>query len=260
MHEVLSIAIEAGNEIMQVYQRLASLHIDAKMDGSPLTEADLLAHSLIVARLRHLTPQLPVLSEESNAFEIAERANWPTYWLIDPLDGTKEFINRNGQFTVNIALIEQSLPVLGVVYAPALNKAYFGGENLGAFAQIDGLEAYAIHCVTTLNNEPLRVVASKSHCDEQTIKFLQKLGEHQLTPTGSSLKLCLVAEGLADIYPRFGPTMEWDTAAAQAVVEGAGGVVCDFGGIPLSYNKTDLHNPPFFVAENSSKEKILELI
>lgn len=259
LNEVLSVAIDAGREIMGVYQCPVNLKVDAKQDGSPLTQADLLAHKLIVAGLSSLAPNIPILSEESKPIELIDRKSWLTYWLIDPLDGTKEFINRNGQFTVNIALIEKGKPVLGVVYAPVLNKAYFGGVGLGAFVQIDGSVSRCIQCSAALP-QSLRVVASKSHSDEQTTDFLEKLDQYDLTPMGSSLKLCLVAEGEADVYPRFGPTMEWDTAAAQAIVEAAGGVVCDVDGLALSYNKQDLHNPAFFVMSAILKERILKLL
>ena len=167
--------------------------------------------------------------------------------MIDPLDGTKEFIKHNGEFTVNIALIEAGQPVLGVVYAPVLEVCYFAARGVGVFVRHGTAEAHAIQVETHVPGEPVKVVASRSHADERTAALLAKLGDYQCINMGSSLKFCLVAEGVAHFYPRLGPTMEWDTAAAHAVVRMAGGRVCDSSGAELRYNKDDLHNPEFFV-------------
>jgi 3'(2'), 5'-bisphosphate nucleotidase len=238
-------AIDAGQRILEVYRR--DFGVEHKHDQSPLTEADRVAHELIVARLRALTPPLPVLSEESTASEYSARATWQRFWLVDPLDGTKEFIKRNGEFTVNIALIEHGRPVLGVVHVPVRGETYSACTGVGAFRQKGGAAPESIHVRRFTGTRPM-VVASRSHAGKETEAFLHSIGEHDVTSMGSSLKFCLVAEGKADVYPRLGPTMEWDTAAAQCVVEQAGGRVTDVHGHALRYNKPDLHNPWFIVS------------
>lgn len=191
---------------------MPKLH-DVKADASPLTLADLAAHQVIVSGLAKLHPCYPILSEEAPDIAYRERASWTCYWLVDPLDGTKEFIKRNGEFTVNIALIENGIPIMGVVYAPVLDVCYFGGMGCGAFMQRGTNAAHAIHAVVA-ENETLKVLSSRSHSDERTAALLQKLGKVECISMGSSLKLCLVAEGAVHFYPRLGSTMEWDTAAA----------------------------------------------
>lgn len=223
-----------------------------KADESPLTLADLAAHHAIVAGLREINPDYPILSEEDADISFETRQAWSRFWLVDPLDGTKEFIKRNGEFTVNIALIDAGLPVLGVVYAPVLDVCYLGAAGVGAFVQRGNAPSQPIRVQNSAAGSPLRVVASRSHSDARTAALLQSLGEHQCLSMGSSLKLCLIAEGVADFYPRLGPTMEWDTAAAHAVVAAAGGVVCDIAGRSLGYNKADLHNPEFFVCHREA--------
>jgi len=244
--DLLKISREAGAAILKVYS-LSTVKTTYKEGGSPLTEADSAAHDIIVAGLSGLTPGVPVLSEESRAEAYEVRAAWKSYWLVDPLDGTKEFINRNGEFTVNIALIEEGLPVMGVVYAPVLDVAYYGAKGYGAFKVVSGAEPEPI-TVSGYTGGTLRVVASRSHRGPELEAFLGRIGRTECLSMGSSLKLCLVAEDKADLYPRFGPTMEWDTGAAQAVVEAAGGSVTDFEGKALAYNKPDLTNPFFMVA------------
>ena len=246
LDEILALAQEAGRAVMAVYQS-ADWGVDFKADNSPLTLADIASHKVISAGLARLYPEIPLLSEESAAVDYEVRRGWQRFWLVDPLDGTKEFIKRNGEFTVNIALIEQGRPVLGVVVAPVLRRAYFAARGVGAFAQEDAQAARPIQVASRTETAPWRVVASRSHSDARTEAFLARLGNCELTSIGSSLKLCLVAAGEADVYPRFGPTMEWDTAAAQCVVECAGGVVCDLAGGALGYNKVQLLNPPFMV-------------
>jgi 3'(2'), 5'-bisphosphate nucleotidase len=238
-------AAAAGRRILDVYER--GFEVAEKDDGSPLTEADRAAHEVIVARLHALTPDIPVLSEESAKLDYRERASWSRFWLVDPLDGTKEFINRNGEFTVNIALIDGQRPVLGVVYVPVLGVIYSGCIGLGAFKQKSECKPEIIRVRRYSGGRPI-VVASRSHAGPETGAFLKSIGEHDVVSMGSSLKFCLVAEGTADIYPRLGPTMEWDTAAAQCVVEAAGGRVTDIGRRPLSYNKESLLNPWFLVS------------
>ena len=248
---VLDLARRAGEAILEVYR--SDFAVAAKEDRSPLTEADLRAHGVIVAGLSGLTPEMPVLSEESAAAPYDVRAGWHRYWLVDPLDGTREFVKRNGEFTVNIALIDGHAPVLGVVYAPVLGVAYAGGAGLGAFKEAGG--ARSPIRVAAPAASPLRVVGSRSHAGESLGRFLSGLEAHTLVGMGSSLKLCLVAEGAADVYPRLGPTSEWDTAAAQAVVEGAGGAVTDTAGRPLRYNaKADLLNPHFLVFGDRARD------
>jgi 3'(2'), 5'-bisphosphate nucleotidase len=256
--DVIKLAQEAGSAIMAIYQD-ADLGTTQKEDKSPLTNADLASHQTIVKGLQGLTPEIPILSEEAKALPYEERRTWPAFWLVDPLDGTKEFIQRNGQFTVNIALVQGGSPVLGVVYAPAIKVSYWGAQGYGAFKQEEEKEAVRIQ-TRAYPEATITVVASRSHAGPETEAFLQKLQAAyadksvELISMGSSLKLCLVAEGVAHLYPRFGPTMEWDTAAAQAVVEQAGGRVTNLQGDPLQYNKENLLNPFFMVAGQSVKD------
>ena len=242
---VVELAIEAGDAILEVYA--TDFDVQEKDDSSPLTQADMASNRRIEQGLRVLTPNIPVLSEESALPAFAERSQWETYWLVDPLDGTKEFVNRNGEFTVNIALIEKNRPVFGVVHVPVHHKTYFGCAGYGAELRDAGAESRKIR-VAEKSAERVRVVGSRSHGRSSLDGFLENLGEYEMHPMGSSLKFCLIAEGTADIYPRLGPTSEWDTAAAQAVVEQAGGSVVTLDGKPLSYNcKSDILNPHFLV-------------
>jgi len=245
VNAVCDIARAAGRRILAVYER--GFTVERKDDRSPLTEADRAAHDVISADLLALTPDIPVLSEESAKADYAGRAGWKRFWLVDPLDGTKEFINRNGEFTVNIALIENGRAVLGVVYVPVATLIYYACAGQGAYKQQGEAEARPVRVRRFNGGKPI-VVASRSHAGPETEAFLKSLGEHDIVSMGSSLKLCLVAEGAADVYPRLGPTMEWDTAAAQCVVEVAGGSVTDLGRRSLVYNKSDLHNPWFIVS------------
>ncbi|MGR8941946.1 MAG: 3'(2'),5'-bisphosphate nucleotidase CysQ [Gammaproteobacteria bacterium] len=244
--QVIAIAKAAGRGIMNVYAQTDG-KIVLKSDQSPLTEADLISNQIIVAELTRLTPDIPILSEESAIIPYEQRAGWHRFWLVDPLDGTKEFIKRNGEFTVNIALIEHGAPMLGVVYAPALDVCYSGASGLGAYVERKEASALEIAIKERHDQDTLKVVASRSHRDARTTILLDRLGPHECISMGSSLKFCLVAEGTAHFYPRLGPTMEWDTAAAHAVVNAAGGRVCTHSGEALTYNKADLHNPEFFV-------------
>lgn len=257
--QVVGIAIQAGQAIMEIYAN-PSIVVTAKADDSPLTQADLASDRVISAGLAALSMGWPVLSEESAQIAYEDRRDWQRFWLVDPLDGTKEFIKRNGEFTVNIALIENGEPVLGVVYAPVLDVCYFAARGTGAFARRGALEAQTIAVRTHAAHEPVKVVASRSHSDARTDALLQKLGDYECISMGSSLKLCLVAEGAAHLYPRLGPTMEWDTAAAHAVVKFAGGRVSDFNGDELHYNKPDLHNPEFFVLSAEDNELLAAMV
>jgi 3'(2'), 5'-bisphosphate nucleotidase len=242
---VVATAILAGAAILDVYA--TNFDVEAKDDDSPLTQADMSAHRCIVERLRALTPDTPIVSEESGLPDFEVRRLWPRYWLVDPLDGTREFVKRNGEFTVNIALIEGHRPVLGVVHVPVMWKTYIGCKGLGAERRsAEGLKRPLR--VALESASPVRVVGSRSHRGASLDSFLEKLGDFEIVPMGSSLKFCVVADGEADVYPRLGPTSEWDTAAAQAVVEQAGGTVLQLDGNPLTYNaKSDILNPHFVV-------------
>ena len=231
---------QAGEAIMQVYQT-ADFGIETKKDDSPVTKADLDAHYLLVDGLAKLTPHIAIVSEEDPASQIVPQTH-NCYWLIDPLDGTKEFINRNGQFTVNLALIEDNAPSFGFVSTPIDQTLYWGGKQLGAWRwRDDSIEPLQ----TQAHQLPKRVVASKSHLNDATRDFITNLGPTTLVQAGSSLKLLRIAEGEADIYPRLAPTCEWDTAAAQAVLEGAGGKVTQVDGSLMQYGKADILNPHF---------------
>lgn len=272
-------ALQAGEAILEIYEQ--DFEVEIKSDSSPLTAADQAAHNIIVHALE--TTPYPVLSEESATVAYDERKDWNTYWLVDPLDGTKEFIKKNGEFTVNIALIEEGVPVLGIVYVPVSHTLYVGavrnglGIEQGAWKaescsgkSIEEILAAANACsVSGKPGKPLKIVASKSHCNDETRQFITDIekdhGAVELVSSGSSLKLCMVAEGSADIYPRIAPTMEWDTAAAHAVVVAAGGAVFRYDeSLPvaaysvadsmrakpcsLRYNKENLLNPYFVVS------------
>jgi 3'(2'), 5'-bisphosphate nucleotidase len=244
LDSALDLAQDAGRRILEVYQ--SDFAVTHKQDDSPLTQADLASHGLIVERLSALSPKLPVLSEEGADIPYAVRRAWPRYWLIDPLDGTREFVKRNGEFTVNIALIEDSRPVLGVVHAPVLNLTYGAARGIAAFR----LEGNLRVPVKTADASPrMTVVASRSHRDAETEKMLSRLPPHDVVSRGSSLKFCMVADGTALFYPRLGPTSEWDTAAGQCVVEQAGGAVWRLPDLaPLAYNEKDsVLNPSFAV-------------
>jgi 3'(2'), 5'-bisphosphate nucleotidase len=250
---VAELAKQAGKEILAVYNS-EEFSVQEKDDKSPLTAADLASHHAIVKGLTALTADIPILSEESASLPYSERAAWQRYWLVDPLDGTREFIKRNGEFTVNIALIDAGVPVLSVVHVPVTDVTYLACRGLGAFKQQQGGARQAI-TVRKLGEGPVMVVGSRSHRGDSLIQFLEKLGDHDMVGMGSSLKLCLVAEGAADIYPRLGPTSEWDTAAAQCIVEQAGGFVTDTAMEPLRYNTKDsLLNPFFLVFGDDSRD------
>ena len=255
-------ALDAGKRIMDIYDDPASdFGIERKADNSPLTKADKAAHGLIAAALS-VTP-FPTLSEEGRDIPYAERSAWETLWIVDPLDGTKEFIKRNGEFTVNIALVNKGVPVIGVIYVPVRKELYFACDTLGAYKltniddsasqpSMDEMRRKAARLPSALMHQGVVVVASRSHQTEETTRYIENLRKKgqpvTLISSGSSLKICLVAEGSADIYPRFAPTMEWDTAAGHAIAKAAG---CEVYHIdektPLAYNKEKLLNPWFVV-------------
>lgn len=243
---VCELAALAGQEILKVYQ--GDIEVEIKSDGSPLTAADQAAHRVIIAGLEKLTPDIPVLSEEASDITYEQRAKWHQYWLVDPLDGTREFVKRNGEFTVNIAFIDNHKPILGVVYVPVTGITYFACEGSGAFKK-EPNEAAKTIAVSSYSGGTVRIAASRSHAGKALEKFIAAVGDVETISMGSSLKLCLVAEGAADVYPRLGPTSEWDTAAAHAIVEVAGGKVTDLDNNSLRYNKRNILNPWFIVGD-----------
>lgn len=252
----VALAREAGLATMKIYAEVNPA-VEYKRDNSPLTEADLASHEIIVEGLRRLTPDCPVLSEESSEIPFDQRSSWSHFWLVDPLDGTKEFLRRNGEFTVNIALMYAGLPILGVVYAPVIDKMYYAARGAGAWKAEGGVVS-PIQAARTAETEngALRVVVSRSHGsgEENLDRFTGGAQNCEFISMGSSLKFCLVAEGAADLYPRTGPTMEWDTAAAHCIVEEAGGQVTDIDGNAMTYNKPVLLNPGFVVRAAASPE------
>lgn len=243
---LIALVKTTGLAILDVYQNSTQFDVKTKADSSPLTQADLIAHNEIVEGLKQLTPDVPILSEEQDPpISFAERKTWQHYWLVDPLDGTKEFINHSGDFAINIALIENHEPIFGLIYSPVLDEVYFAGKGFGAYKQ------------STAGEEPVKIktrkwkdktiVAVGHHYKVEKLQaILEKFGEYEILTMGSALKFCLLADGRADFYPRLGQTYEWDTAAGQIIVEEAGGAVIDLDFKPLRYNTKDsLINPPF---------------
>ena len=257
LNPLVDICVGAGNEILEIYNSedfVNATDVQTKGDDSPLTKADLAAHNHIDAALAELTPNIPVLSEESADISWEVRKTWDRYWLVDPLDGTKEFIKRNGEFTVNVALIEKHEAVMGVVHVPAKNETYYAARDVGAYKRDTEGTNHFIQVRKPANKTPI-VVGSRSHQSAEMQQYLDTLGSYEITPMGSSLKLCLVAEGVADLYPRLGLTSEWDTAAAQAVVEIAGGEVVTADRNPLLYNtKESFLNPWFMVFGDAGQD------
>ena len=257
--QLVDLAHKAGLAILEVYE--TDFEVMGKADDSPLTQADLAAHHVLVAGLAELTPHIPVLSEEEKAPEFAVRQSWERYWIIDPLDGTKEFVNRNGEFTVNVALIDGHRAVLGVVGVPVQDRIFFGDVNAGVATLYANGKEHALQGRKVQSqiaqHSSVTAVASRSHGGERLEAYLDavaaEFGGLERKPMGSSLKLCTLAEGEADLYPRLGPTSEWDIAAADAVLAAAGGVVLTFDGEPLQYNTKDsLLNPEFLALGDAS--------
>jgi len=260
LQDVIAIAHAAGDAILTIYQQ--PFQVAHKTDGSPLTQADCAAHELILQRLQVLAPQWPVQSEESGTIETSERQSWPTYWLVDPLDGTREFVKRNDEFTVNIALIHDGVPLLGVVYTPVFDLCHWAVSGQGSWKTCKKSPPEAIR-VRSYPGGKATVVTSRSHMSSAVAVFLESLqrkeGDYRVEKLGSSLKMCRIAEGRGDIYPRLGLTSEWDTAAAQAIVVEAGGQITDLSGQPLRYNKDDILNP-WFVAVGDRSYRWLDLL
>jgi 3'(2'), 5'-bisphosphate nucleotidase len=247
---LMPVAASAGAAIMRVYQD-EGFAVQRKEDNSPLTLADLESQRVIIEGLTRLTPDIPILSEESAQAPWSERRAWRELWVVDPLDGTREFVKRNGEFTVNIALVQEHEPVLGIVSAPALGLLYWGARGTGAFSRHRGATQRPI--AVSPPHSPIRVIGSRSHMSPQTADYLARLGPHEMSAIGSSLKFCWVAEGRAELYPRFGPTSEWDTAAGQALLEAAGGHVTRLDGHRLRYNcRESLINGDFLAYSDRS--------
>jgi 3'(2'), 5'-bisphosphate nucleotidase len=255
MPDLIALARRAGNAILEVYEQ--DFSVTHKADDSPLTQADLASHVIIRDALAKLTPDIPLLSEESAGIDFHTRSGWSRYWLVDPLDGTREFVNRNGEFTVNIALIQDHKAVGGVVYVPVSGICYTGIIDSGAVRHAPGLDPVQIR-VRRPCASPIVVVGSRSHANPKLEQHLATLGDYELVSMGSSLKFCLLAEGKADFYPRLGPTSEWDTAAAHAVVTAAGaagGSIIKLDGQALEYNRKDsLLNPEFLVIADPDRD------
>ncbi len=260
--KLFDLSLKAGQAIMEVYAQ--DFEVETKSDDSPLTLADRRSHQVITEGLTHHFPHIPIISEEGSHISYAERKDWKSLWLVDPLDGTKEFVKKNGEFTVNIARIEESYPTLGVIYVPAQDIFYFGQKGVGAYklenashylsVEADVLIKQSISLPEKAPSEAIRVVASRSHMSSETQAFIDRLeGSVEVVSSGSSLKFCLVAEGKADYYPRYAPTMEWDTAAGQAIVEAAGGSVTRYEDQErFDYNRENQLNG-WFLAANAQK-------
>jgi 3'(2'), 5'-bisphosphate nucleotidase len=243
--QCVEIAERAGEEILHVYN--TGFEVTHKDDSSPLTQADIAAHQIISQGLSTLEPLMPILSEEASPPDYTVRSTWPRYWLVDPLDGTREFVKRNGEFTVNIALIEGHEPILGVVHAPVGGETWYGSRSNGAWIKKGNDNPRRIQARSPHTDEAWVIIRSRSHPSDRLQTYLEKVGPHETLSLGSSLKTCLIAEGRADFYPRLGPTSEWDTAAAHCVLREAGGEITDTEMNPLQYNtKESLLNPEFF--------------
>ena len=255
----IEIAKEAGEAISQIYN--SDFDYQIKKDLSPITAADRLSHKIITERLKILTPEIPILSEENCDIPFKVRAQWADYWLVDPLDGTKEFINNNGEFTVNIALIENNTPILGIIHIPISHETYWGSKNKGSF-YLNANDDEVNISVSNNHQNPIRIVASRSHPSEMLNYVLEKIINYEIIKIGSSIKFCHIASGQADCYPRFGPTSEWDTAAGEAIVRYAGGHMVTLNGNLMQYNaKKDYLNPNFIVSSDKIiSESFLSLI
>lgn len=250
MKDIVKISLDAGNKIMEIYKK--DFEVEYKEDQSPLTEADVASNAIIVDALLRMSPGIPIISEENKLLDYDKRRHWDTVWLVDPIDGTKEFIKKNGEFTVNIALVQNNRVVAGVVHVPAQNKTFYASKGQGAFMIENGTEPVQIHVRPLAEDGVLKVVGSRSHKSKEVDDYVKSLEEKyskiEFVAAGSSLKFCLIAEGKADVYPRLAPTMEWDTCAGQIVAQEAGAEVLNFESKKeLDYNKKNLLNPHFIV-------------
>tara|TARA_B110000014_G_C20094104_1_gene573253 strand:+ start:501 stop:1298 length:798 start_codon:yes stop_codon:yes gene_type:complete len=248
IEQLIKISKEAGKAILEVYN--TNFDYTIKEDLSPLTKADTISHNIICESLKVLTPDIPILSEENSDIPFNIRSVWKQYWLVDPLDGTKEFIKRNGEFTVNIALIENNIPIFGVIHVPVSQQTFWGSKRQGSFYENQNTEINKITISSNID-DPFRVVVSRSHPSPDLTDWLERNNNHKINYVGSSLKFCLIAKGEADYYPRFGPTSEWDTAAGQSILEYSGGTVTSLEGSKIKYNtKSDYINPNFLAHNN----------
>ena len=256
IERLIQTAFQAGDKIMEIYH--TDFEVYTKDDKSPLTEADKRANALIESKLHEMTPKIPILSEEGIDVDYKIRSDWDQYWLVDPLDGTKEFVKKNDEFTVNIALIDNCLPVLGIVYAPALNVLYWGCSNQNSYKLVNGKKK-VINVLSEIT-EPVEIAVSRSHLSSSVNRILSNFKNYNLHPMGSSLKICSVASGDVHFYPRMGPTMEWDTAASHAIIKGAGGELINIKtNKPLIYNKKKLLNDGFVAAHLNIIDSLLLL-
>ena len=243
--KINKIVYDAGKAILDIYD--TSFKVETKSDNSPLTQADKNSHLVIESGLKSLFPNIPILSEEGRNISYSERKKWDCFWLVDPLDGTKEFVKRNGEFTVNIALIKNNYPIFGSVYAPYKKELFWALEGLGAWKSINKTKDQSIKILKS--NKKIRIVISRSHPNEKVLDYINQYHKHELIRMGSSLKLCCIADGKADVYPRLGPTSEWDIGAAQCIVEQAGGSVLEYKtNNRLRYNKENILNPFIIVS------------
>ncbi|MGQ7242613.1 3'(2'),5'-bisphosphate nucleotidase CysQ [Salinicola sp. V024] len=258
--ELIRGVLDAGQRVLQIYAQ--DFSVETKADDSPLTQADMASHHALSDLLQRLTPEVPILSEESAPIAYETRRQWSCYWLIDPLDGTKEFVRRNGEFTLNVALIDNGVPVFGIVHAPVLDVTWWGDAEQGAYKiSTEGERAIHVRKLPAADERPWRIVGSRLHGVGAFDIFCDQLPSHERVSMGSSLKLCLVAEGAADLYPRLAPTCEWDTAAAQAVVTAAGGYVLDAETLqPLRCNQQDSTLNPFFIVCGQRHERWIEAL
>jgi 3'(2'), 5'-bisphosphate nucleotidase len=244
IEQLIEISKDAGKAILEVYN--SNFGHQIKEDLSPLTKADTLSNNIICERLKVITPDIPILSEENSDIPFNIRSSWEQYWLVDPLDGTKEFIKKNGEFTVNIALIENNTPIFGIIHVPVTNETYWGSNTKGSF-YIKGNNQKTKLCVEKNIRSQVRIVASRSHPSKMLDALLEEIGEYKIITKGSSLKFCLIAKGQADIYPRLGPTSEWDIAAGHAIVKFAGGSLLTIDRKSMQYNLTENNLNPYFV-------------
>ncbi|WP_196139295.1 3'(2'),5'-bisphosphate nucleotidase CysQ [Aliikangiella sp. G2MR2-5] len=257
LQQVCEVAINAGKVILPIYQS-DNFEVESKQDNTPLTRADLASHHIIIEQLNKLYPSIPCLSEEGKEIQIKHRKDWPYCFIIDPLDGTKEFIDKNGEFSVNIALVKKNKPILGVIYAPVKDVLYFAAEDVGAFKRSPEQESLPIRArqlEQSKRGAQCTVLMSRRSSQKVIENICRQLDEYEIKMCGSALKMCLIAEGVADLYPKLGPTCEWDTAAAQVILEQAGGRLVDLHMKPLLYNtKESLINPYFIAFGDSSFE------
>ncbi len=253
IQSVIDIANLAGDAIMSIYS--TNFDYELKDDNSPLTKADIASNQIIINELERMNPSYPILSEESSNVKFEERSKWERYWLVDPLDGTKEFLKKNDEFTVNIALIEKNTPIFGVIRVPAKSITYWGGVDIGSYSKKDGESSKKIN-VSKRRSTGLRVVSSRSHKNNRLDECLSNFDSIQDINIGSSLKFCLLAEGKADLYPRLGPTSEWDTAAGEAILKYSGGYLLTIDGKKMNYNNSEALLNPYFIA--SSDESYIQ--